>query len=192
MHIILIRHASTESSHTRIIGHDADDVGLSPEGVKEAELLRGTLPPFGADDAIAVSPSRRARETASILFPGRPFALAEGLAEIDKGFPLFLRSHPESARMTVDEWETAYRTHLGNEERYRLSYPSGVSLATFAESVAKAFEAIVTAHAGCGTLYVVTHNGPIRAIMSLNAGKEPHDAYFSLSIPYASFNTIER
>jgi len=160
--------------------------------VEEAERLRGTLPPFDTDDAIAVSPCKRARETASILFPGRSFAIAEGLTEIDKGFPLFLRTHPESAGMTVDGWEAAYRAHFGNEERYRLPYPSGVSLATFAENAVKAFETIVAAHAGRKTLYIVTHNGPIRAIMSHNAGKEPYDAYFSFSVPYASFHIIER
>ena len=77
--IWLIRHGMTEGNrHQRYIG--VTDEALCPEG---AELLNNFSYP--AVQTVFVSPLRRCRETAEILFPGQKVRIIDQLAECDFG-----------------------------------------------------------------------------------------------------------
>jgi probable phosphoglycerate mutase len=67
-HIYLIRHGDYDE---HVDGQSVDNPGLSPGGVRQAELLRDRLARTGeiTADAHYASPARRAHETATILAP---------------------------------------------------------------------------------------------------------------------------
>ena len=77
MEVFLIRHAETKSNlERRYIGRTDDP--LCPEGIKNAES-KGVFPEV---TRVAVSPLKRARQTAAILFPNAEQVVYEGLAEM--------------------------------------------------------------------------------------------------------------
>src|SRR3954452_1095930 len=81
-HIYLIRHAANID---KPVDGKTTDLGLSPEGITQAERLRDRLATSGEikPDMFIVSPERRAHETATILQPalGQPITLDEQVVE---------------------------------------------------------------------------------------------------------------
>jgi broad specificity phosphatase PhoE len=81
-HIYLIRHAANIDGP---VDSKTTDLGLSPEGIQQAEKLRDRLAASGEikPDVFIVSPERRAHETATILQPalGQPITLDEEVVE---------------------------------------------------------------------------------------------------------------
>lgn len=79
LELLLLRHGQTAGNKLgRYIG--TTDEPLSPEG---RELLKGLS--FGEPEMVYVSPLRRCRETAELLFPGKEQVVIEELAECDFG-----------------------------------------------------------------------------------------------------------
>ena len=81
-HIYLIRHAANIDGR---INGKTGDLGLSPEGITQAEQLRDRLAAKQEikPDVFIVSPERRAHETAKILQSalGRPIVLDDAVVE---------------------------------------------------------------------------------------------------------------
>lgn len=81
-HIYLIRHAENIDG---LIDGKMGDLGLSPEGIKQAEQLRDRLVRTGEikPDTFIASPERRAHETAQIIQPAlnQPIVLDEEVVE---------------------------------------------------------------------------------------------------------------
>ncbi len=84
---VLIRHGRTKGNDERRFIGSRSDIGLSPEGIREAlaakEAVRSLLP--GDDIRVFSSPMKRAAETAGLLFDSCPVTQIDGFAEIDFG-----------------------------------------------------------------------------------------------------------
>lgn len=90
MEVILIRHGVTQGNlEKRFVGRL--DVPLAPEG--EA-MARETAPLLPAVEHLYVSPMRRCRQTAALLWPGVAQTVIEDLRETDFG-PFEGKSHQE-------------------------------------------------------------------------------------------------
>ena len=153
MQVILIRHGKTQgNAELRYIGRT--DEPLSGDGVALAERL-------GADLSVGkvyVTPLRRTRQTAAILFPNAEQIVVDDLREMDFG-DFEGRSYAEMER------DAAYRVWVDGD--CLAACPNGECRTDFTARVCAAFEAAVRRAAGQGeeTLIFVVHGGTIMAIM---------------------------
>jgi len=167
MNVYLLRHGRTICNEQRRY-QGRLDVPLSPEG--EAALR----PALFSAELVYVSPLRRARQTARILFPAARQAVVPEFAEMDFG--------AFEAR-TADEMadDAAYRAWVngGCEE----CCPGGEDRASFCARVCAAFETLVDGAAARGEarLVVVAHGGTLRAVMERFA--LPERGYFDWNAP---------
>ena len=154
--IWLIRHGMTEGNrHQRYIG--VTDEVLCPEGV---ELLNNFSYP--AVQAVFVSPLRRCRETAEILFPGQKVRIIDQLAECDFG-----------------EFENKNYKELSGDPRYQawidsngmMAFPGGESKEECAARNIEGFQRAVTAciRENIEEAAMVVHGGTIMNIMEAYA-----------------------
>ena len=154
--IWLIRHGMTEGNrHQRYIG--VTDEVLCPEGV---ELLNNFSYP--AVQAVFVSPLRRCRETAEILFPGQKVRIIDQLAECDFG-----------------EFENKNYKELSGDPRYQawidsngmMVFPGGESKEECAARNIEGFQRAVTAciRENIEEAAMVVHGGTIMNIMEAYA-----------------------
>lgn len=155
--VYLVRHGETEWNHTgRYQGHS--DIALSPDGRRQAELLRERFRGINLD-AIYSSDLNRAKETAAIIATphGLQVKAVPALREINFGawegltYQEIVTSHPQ-------EWET-WRRNPGTT-----IVPGGESFQQVKERALAAFEDIVTAEAG-RTLLIVAHGGSLRSLI---------------------------
>jgi probable phosphoglycerate mutase len=151
-HIYLIRHAVNIDG---LIDGKMGDLGLSPEGITQAERLRDQLTSSGEikADIFISSPERRAHETAQILQPalGQPIVLDDEVVEwkSDDGSieeQEFMRRWNEVPKAH----KPYYRWIEGYENRMEFSL-----------RVHLALNRIVQAHAG-KTIVVLTHGAFIQ------------------------------
>ena len=163
--IVLIRHAATAWSGRRYSGRS--DPPLSTAGLRAAETLAAqlavTLP---ARVRIIASPSRRARETATILAT----AAAPAVLEIDARW--MEADFGVADGLTFDDIEArspalAARLAAGDVD---IDWPGGETAVAFHDRVAAAWAAILAT--GQPTV-VVSHAGPIRIAMALASGRTP-------------------
>lgn len=154
--IWLIRHGMTEGNrHQRYIG--VTDEALCPEG---AELLNNFSYP--AVKTVFVSPLRRCRETAEILFPGQKVRIIDQLAECDFG-----------------EFENKNYKELSGDPRYQawidsngmMAFPGGESKEECAVRNIEGFQRAVTAciRENIEEAAMVVHGGTIMNIMEAYA-----------------------
>ena len=154
--IWLIRHGMTEGNrHQRYIG--VTDEALCPEG---AELLNNFSYP--AVQTVFVSPLRRCRETAEILFPGQKVRIIDQLAECDFG-----------------EIENKNYKELSGDPRYQawidsngmMAFPGGESKEECAARNIEGFQRAVTAciRENIEEAAMVVHGGTIMNIMEVYA-----------------------
>ena len=147
--IVLVRHGETEWNRTRRVqGHT--DIPLNDEGRRQARALAEEL--HGEQvDAVYASDLGRARETAEIL------AEARGADVI--ALPALREKH-------FGTWEglTDTEVHARFPEAANGSWGDGETTEELTERVVAAVKAIAAAHAG-GLVLVVTHGGPLRAIL---------------------------
>lgn len=149
MQIRLIRHGTTAGNAARrYVGRS--DEPLCPEGRKAAE--RHEKDP--ALDRVFVSPLKRARETAAILFPNAAQVVVEGLREMDFG-DFEGRSADEMAH------DPAYRAWV--DDLCRGACPNGESQAEFHARVLRAFTETVRNLQGDATF--VVHGGVIMSLL---------------------------
>lgn len=149
--LLFVRHATPKR-------HEPDegvaDPGLSPTGSWQADRLASWLVREGVD-AVYVSPSRRAVETAAPLAQrlGIPPIVVAELAEFDHGSRSYIPV--EELRAINDErWRAMARGELFG----------GVDPAVFRGRVVEAMENIVTSHPG-QKVVAVTHAGVINAYL---------------------------
>ena len=160
MTVYLIRHGQTQGNlERRYIG--STDQPLCGQG---REALTGKMyPPV---EKVYVSPLRRCRETASILYPDMPQEIAEDLRETDFGA---FENH------TYEELkdDPAYQAWL--DTAGASAPPGGESKADVSRRIAAAFRAIAGRHGAEDVIALVVHGGTIMAL--LEALENRHEFY---------------
>lgn len=169
--IILIRHGKTFGNTLgRYIG--ITDEELCPEGREELAALRErgqyrSIRP----DLVYVSPLRRCRQTAELLFPGVPQEICRDLRECDFG-----------------EFENKNYKELSGNPAYQawvdsggtLPFPGGESREAFQERCRVEFARVLRAlkrQAGSNAVFVV-HGGTIMSILSAYAPQGAADPFY--------------
>ena len=169
--LILIRHGKTYGNTLgRYIG--TTDEELCPEGREELAALResGQYRSI-CPDLVYVSPLRRCRQTAEILFPGVPQEICRNLRECDFG-----------------EFENKNYKELSGNPAYQawvdsggtLPFPGGESREAFQERCRVEFARVLRAlkrQAGSNAVFVV-HGGTIMSILSAYAPQGAADPFY--------------
>ena len=156
MQILLIRHGKTIHGERKQY-QGALDTSLS-EGGRAALIKAEQIP-----ERIYVSPLKRARETAEILFPGAELFVTEGLSEMN--FGAF-----EGRSWKEMENDAAYRAWVeGNCEG---KCPGGEDRKEFTERVCRAFRELTeeALKDGMEKIAVVAHGGTQMAVMEKWSG----------------------
>jgi broad specificity phosphatase PhoE len=170
MRLLLVRHCEpVPESRGRCYG--SLDFGLSEAGHTAARQITSPWPL----DTVVSSPRRRALETAASL--AADVRVDDRLRELDFGelegltYEEVERTQPE----LYAQWMDAPTT---------VRFPGGESYADLRARVLEAIEDLE------GTVAVVTHGGPIRAILA-HCLRMPDDAIFRLAIDYGSRSVVE-
>ena len=152
-HLYLIRHAASEYG---VVDGKHVELGLSPQGVAQAEALRGRLARSGeiAPDVLISSPSQRAHETASIV--GRAF---ERGVTTDAGVDEW---QADDGTMSEEAFNLLWLRTPDAQKPYTRFAEGCETLMEFTVRVHSALHRILNAHEG-KTLVVVTHGGVIHA-----------------------------
>ena len=162
---ILIRHGQTQGNiEHRYIGGKTDEP-LCAQGV---EKLKGKEYP--AVQRVFVSPMKRCRETAELIYPGVPVEIVEDFRECDFG-----------------EFENKNYAELNGRADYQawidsngeIPFPGGESRAEFAARCVKAFDDLMRRNfqEDCA---IIAHGGTIMAIMEQCA--EPKGGYYDFQV----------
>jgi probable phosphoglycerate mutase len=151
--IYLIRHGDYDEV---VDGKPAENPGLSPRGVRQAELLRDRLERTGEikADVLIASPARRAHETAETLVPalGAPVTLDADLEErrCDRG------------ALSYEEFNARWQRASEAQRPFFQWVEGGESFIELTARVQLALNRIWQDHVG-KTVVLVTHGGVIQA-----------------------------
>ena len=165
MKVWLLRHGSTALSEARRYQGRLDE-GLSEKG--KAALCKAGL----SLQRVYVSPARRARETAAILFPGSRQRVVEDLREMD--FGAF-----EGRGWWEMEQDPDYRNWV--DGGCMGSCPGGEGRALFSARVCAAFEGILQEEKESAELAVIAHGGTQMSV--LERWGEPERVYYQWQSP---------
>jgi len=156
--LYLIRHGQAVVNVEPIIGGPKGDTGLTPIGVRQAELLRDRLHATEEiqPDVLIVSTLPRARQTAGII--GEAFS-PDVLVVFDDEFQE-LRCGPDGDGLHVDEYMRRFGWVDFSKEPLRPVDPGGESWTAFLYRVSHALDRVTREHAG-KTIVVVCHGGVI-------------------------------
>ncbi len=157
--LLLARHGQSVSNAVRRF-QGAQDVALSPLGVRQAEALRLAVGRRRITHVYA-SPLERARRTAEIARTGLalPMTVVDDLRELSLG---------EWEGFTVEE----IRTQPGDpyarwvRDPVRCLPPGGEPLADVQARVLRAVEGIAAAHPNGDDVLIVSHGGVISALLA--------------------------
>ena len=167
MEILLARHGATAGNFLhRYLG--VTDEPLCTEGL-------ATLGPADTDaEAVYVSPLRRTRQTAAVLFPNARQIVVPGLSEMDFG-AFENKSYRELAG------DPAYRAWV--DSRCEDPCPGGESRIQFCRRTCAAFSELVSDALARGDrrLILVAHGGTIMAVGEQFA--VPKRSYFDWKVP---------
>lgn len=157
--INLIRHGLTRSNITGAYT-GREDISVSPRGIKELEFLKNKFN-YQNPDAVIVSPLKRCKETADILYPGKVCVEIPGLTEYDFG---------EFEGKTAEELKSdkRYAEWIGSDGEGKA--PFGESNSEFAQRVAAAFVQVVNGLISAqdiNAISIITHGGVIMSILSM-------------------------
>ncbi|MFH1866977.1 MAG: histidine phosphatase family protein [Patescibacteria group bacterium] len=188
MKIYLIRHGSTLQNETRLVVGDADQSSLTSLGIKELKLLKKRLPKPSQMDKIIISDDVSTKQSGKILFPNRSLVVKSFLNEINKGFLFLSKTRNNDLKMTVDEWERKYNNNRDAKIRLKFKYPSGLSIEKFCGHVFNVFGGMLKGKIK-GNLFIVSHNGPIKAIICRLLGDLT--LYYKLSILNGCYSEFE-
>jgi broad specificity phosphatase PhoE len=158
--MLLVRHGETDwNRDNRFQGHA--DPPLNDRGREQARELASRLAGERVD-AVYTSPLRRARETAEIIGAALvlPVAAHEGLREVDVG---------EWQGLTRDEIAARYPGAFARWLAYGHGWEEGETYEEMAVRALAAVRDISAVHPG-GRLAVVTHGGPVRAVLAHSEG----------------------
>jgi alpha-ribazole phosphatase len=182
LRLLLLRHGEPES-YARERCYGKLDVALSERGRMQALALAARLR-SASIDAVYASPSRRARETASLLSreSGVELRIDPRLSEIDFG---------ELEGMTYDESRERFPElyHVWMTRPTEVIFPQGESFADMDSRVNAALAEIRGRHRG-GTVAVVSHGGVNRIALG-EALALPRASLFRLGQSYAALNVID-
>ena len=174
-------------THLFLMGHREDtaqkgeslhDYGLTPLGVRQAELLRDRLAATGeiVPDVFIASTLPRARQTAQIIAPAfreMPIIFDDAVRELHPG---------EAEDMTVREFREKFGGYNLDREPFRPVSPGGETWGQFVLRGGTALHRIITEHEG-KTIVVVCHGGIIDISFIYFLGME------SLRLPETRFDT---
>ena len=153
MEVILIRHGITQGTkEKRFVGRL--DVPLAPEG---EEMARETAPLLPEVEHLYVSPMRRCRRTAELLWPGVGQTVIDDLRETDFG-PFEGKNHAELQDDPVYQRWLAGEMVVG-EPAEDCARRGSRALAQLAEDAAE--------H-GYGRIGVVSHGGLLMGMLTLH------------------------
>lgn len=158
--IYFFRHGMTKGNlEKRYIG--TTDEELCPEGRKALENRQ-----FPAMDAIFISPKKRCRQSAEILFPHMDYRVVEELSEID--FGVF-----EGKNYLELNGDAGYQNWIdsGGAE----AFPGGESREAFILRSMKGFSEVLSEAQGKKKIAIVAHGGTIMAILSTLCKGEYYD-----------------
>jgi alpha-ribazole phosphatase len=180
--LLLVRHAATDASFAGRC-HGRLDVGLSPEGTRQADALAAAL----ADVPLAAvysSPLARAVETAAPLAAARGLETVrdERLCELDFGeleglsYEEISTTHPELFRAWMES-PTSVR------------FPGGEGYADLRARVLPAFAELRERHDG-EAVAVVAHGGVVRVVLADALGLED-GAVFRLGQAHGGVSIVD-
>lgn len=155
MELILIRHGQTPGNLKRqYIG--CTDQPLAPEGEELARRRQAEMPPI---EKLWVSPMKRCRQTAALLWPELDQEAVDDLRECD--FGIFEQKSYEQLKSIP-----AYRAWIGNEPG--CGCPGGEGRAEFAARCVRGMEEVLrrSFEAGYERCGVVAHGGTIMEALS--------------------------
>ncbi len=151
-HIYLIRHAANIDG---MVDGKMTDLGLSPEGVTQAEKLRDRLASSGEmkADVFISSSERRAHETAAIIEPaiGRPIVLDDAVVEWKS----------DDGSIDADEFMRRWKAVPKAQKPYYRWIEGFENRMEFSLRVHLALNRILQEHAG-KSIFLVTHGAFIQ------------------------------
>lgn len=172
MTVVLIRHGKTASNREhRYLGRT--DEGLDPDGKKELLLLKekGNYPKL---DRLFISPMRRCRETAKLLYPDMEYTVIPKWTEMDFG-----RFEGKNYRELSDD--PYYQEWI--DSNGTLPFPEGEDREHFIRRSVEGFQEMMHAAAENGetslTVGCIVHGGTVMALLSHFCG----GGYFAYQIP---------
>ncbi len=178
--LILIRHGETDFNRTRRYCGTSNPP-LNNMGKAQAKKLSGRL--RGIDvEKVYSSDSRRALETASIIFKASIIENTDKLREIDFGafeglkYEELLQKHPKLYPLWLNN--PAERTP-----------PNGESFADLRKRVLDKLSYIIRLHK-TGTIAIVSHGGPLRVILGSFLGHAPKD-FWNIEQNTGALNIVE-
>ncbi len=179
--LVLLRHGVTTAPAGVYLGSRTDP-GLSARGEQQARTARAALERL-ALSAVVTSPLRRAAETAALAVP--PMVVAaqrvdERFREQDLGDYSGLRwdQIKDLGRDAARAWRDQGATPPGGE-------PAGLM---WHRAVAAALE-LTSEVDGGANLLIVSHSGPIRALLASARGLRPCDVR-RIRVPHGSLRSI--
>ncbi|MDD4851392.1 MAG: histidine phosphatase family protein [Gemmiger sp.] len=167
MNIYLLRHGETAyNKEKRYQGQR--DIPLSPEGL--AALRQADFAPA----RVYISPLRRCRQTAAVLFPGAEQVVVADLQEMCFG-------SFEGRNYTEMEKDPDYTAWVA--ANCESPCPDGERKADFCNRICNAFAPLVenALAAGADTLVILAHGGTQMAVMERYA--VPHKGYYDWCAP---------
>jgi broad specificity phosphatase PhoE len=173
--LVLIRHGESVLGRAkRYAGHR--DTPLTDEGRDQISRLRGRFRKLSAEVLVS-SDLKRCRETASLLAPGARVVTTEQLRELDFGAWDGLTAATCRRRdpRLFDRWM---------RDPWSRRPPGGERLAQLWTRVRAAVSDLVRRHAN-RTLAIVTHAGPIRALLA----SDP-EQFWSATVPPGALFTL--
>lgn len=190
MDVYLIRHGKTKGNlEHRYIG--TTDESLCKEGIEELQSRVEKQYYPSKLEALAVSPMKRCKETAKLLFPELEQEIVSDLRETD--FGLFEnKNYPE---LSTDPYYQKWLDSQGT-----LPFPDGENREDFRLRCVNAFRDLIARwqEKGISTAAVVAHGGTIMAIVSGMTQSEFYDwqlkngEYLYLSLNDGTINSIEK
>lgn len=179
LNIYFIRHAQSMGNKLRTFS-GVTDVELSDEGRASLEKAKT----FFNDKEISkiyVSPLKRCKDTAKIIFGKHEFIIDEGLKELNFGdwedvnFKKVIEAYP-------DQWED----YMENWREF--TFPNGDNIKEYQKKAAQEIKRILDNHDG-SDFAIVSHNGFLKAVMSYILTGDIEFA-FNLSVQNAAISQI--
>jgi ribonuclease H / adenosylcobalamin/alpha-ribazole phosphatase len=181
--LVLVRHGATSHSlEKRFSGTGGQDLPLDEVGVAQAHAVAAWVRGHGGIDALATSPLRRCRETASRIgeVVGLEPQVVDGLRETSFG-----DWDGHTFAEVQQKWPAELDAWLSSTS---VAPPGGESFDAVARRVRRARDLLVTAHPG-RTVVAVSHVTPIKMLVR-TALEAPLSAIYRMELSEGSVTTI--
>ncbi|MFM7603721.1 MAG: histidine phosphatase family protein [Prosthecobacter sp.] len=181
--LYLIRHGEVEERYHKVFGGSRIDMGLSPQGLLQAEALASWLKETSID-AIYASPMQRVRQTLAPTASARAMvpSYLEGLREVDFGDWTGHRWDQVQSIFGVSAFD--WLEIIGNG-----GIPGGESVTDIQNRVGRCASEILSSHAH-QSVAIFCHGGIIRVMLALLLGM-PLMRMAHFNIEYGSISIVE-